>query len=69
MEYNDITETGYSNWNNLQELNDEYQGIQDYLDTNPPRIRRGGVTEKQRQQFVDRQQQIQEDQLLLKYGI
>lgn len=48
MEYNDITETGYSNWDDLQELNDEYQGIQDYLDVNPPKRRKNGITDKQR---------------------
>ena len=44
-QYEDITETGYNNWSDLQSLNDEYQGIQSYLDENPPK-KKSGLTDK-----------------------
>ena len=67
-QYEDITETGYNNWSDLQSLNDEYQGIQSYLDENPPK-KKSGLTDKQRQQLIAQQQEIGRQQDLLEMGI
>lgn len=68
MEYNDITQSGYSNYNDLQDINDEYQGISQYLEDNPLKTSKRGITQKQRQQLVNRQEELRKQQNLMSYG-
>ena len=52
----DITETGYSNGYDLRDINDEYQGISDYIDDNPQKKKQ--ISDKQREQLLAKQEEL-----------